>query len=116
MSKSYVPAFGLEVAWLLVYLRSMSALVAERSAVAVWKRAIQPDDGTLRPAEARALLRLKVAEADLDRADALAAKARSGQLTAEEDRELENYLTIGSVLEFLKSKARRSLHKRRTAA
>ena len=61
--------------------------------------------------EARVILRLKLAEADLDRADALAAKARSGHLAPQEDRELENYLTIGSALEFLKAKARRSLRK-----
>lgn len=32
-----------------------------------------------------------------------------GQLTAAEERELENYLNVGRTLEFLKAKARRSL-------
>jgi hypothetical protein len=94
----------------------MSAVMTEGSAVGIWKRAIEPAAGTLPPAEARALLHLKLAEADLDRADALAAKARAGELTQEEERELDNYLTIGSVLEFLKSKARRSLRQAKAAA
>ena len=59
------------------------------------------------------MLGLKLAKADLDRADALAAKARSGRLTPREHQELDNYLTIGSVLEFLKSKARLSLRQAR---
>jgi hypothetical protein len=87
----------------------MTAALSEGSVVAIWKRAIELEAGGLPPAEARAILRLKLAEADLDRADALAAKARSGQLTPQEQQELNNHLTIGSVLEFLKSKARLSL-------
>jgi len=50
---------------------------------------------------------------DLDRADLLVDKARAGTLTPGEERELDDYLAVGSALEFLKSKARRSL--RRTA-
>jgi hypothetical protein len=87
----------------------MSAAIGESSAVAIWKRAIEPEAGTLPPAEARAMLGLRLAKADLDRADTLAAKARAGGLTPQEHQELDNYLTIGSVLEFLKSKARLSL-------
>ena len=93
----------------------MSA-IDEESAVAIWKRAIEPEAGTLPREEARAILRLRLAEADLDRADNLAAKARAGRLTRRERQQLENYLTIGSVLEFLKSKARRSLRRVRVAA
>ena len=90
---------------------AMRAVMSEGSAVAIWKRAIEPEAGDLPPAEARAILRLRLAETDLVRADALAAKARAGQLSAQEHLELDNYLTVGSVLEFLKSKARRSLRK-----
>jgi hypothetical protein len=87
----------------------MSAVISEGSAVAIWKRAIEPEAGSLPPAEARAMLGLRLAKADLDRADALAAKAREGRLTPQEHQEPDTYLTIGSVLEFLKSKARLSL-------
>lgn len=87
----------------------MEATVNDPSEVAVWKRAIVPESGEFNPAVARALLDLRLSAQDLDRADELAAKARQGTLTASEDRELESYLSVGSALEFLKSKARRSL-------
>ena len=94
----------------------MSTTIAESSAVEIWKRTIEPEAGTLEPAEARALLRLKLSGPDLDRADALVTKARAGQLTPTEKQELDNYLVIGSALEFLKSKARRSLKQVKAAA
>ncbi|HUF61767.1 MAG TPA: hypothetical protein VMN36_06805 [Verrucomicrobiales bacterium] len=81
----------------------------EHSAVAIWKRAIKPESGDLAPEEARAILRLDLSPADLDRADELAAQARAGTLTAEQERELDDYLAVGSALDFLKSKARVSL-------
>jgi hypothetical protein len=93
----------------------MRAVITESSAVGIWKRAIEPEKGTLPPAEARGLLHIRLAEADLERADVLAAKARMGQLTPQEEHELDNYLTIGSTLEFLKSKARRSLRESKLA-
>ncbi len=89
----------------------MSAVISAGSAVAIWKRAIEPEAGTLPPPEAKAMLGLRLAKADLDRADALAAKARAGRLTPQEHQALDTYLTIASVLEFLKSKARLSLRR-----
>ena len=44
----------------------------------------------------------------------LAAKARAGTLTSDEQAEVEAYSRIGSLLGILKSKARRAL-KRRTS-
>ena len=87
----------------------MSAVIVDHSAIAIWKRTIQPEAGSFTPAEARALLRLRLSSPDLDRADELASKAQAGDLTAEEERELEDYLAVGGALEFLKSKARLSL-------
>ena len=94
----------------------MSVAISDGSVVAIWKRAIQPEAGTFSPAEAKAMLRLKLAQADLDRADALAAKARAGKLSPQEEQQLDNYLAVGSVLEFLKSKARCSLRHAKAAA
>ena len=87
----------------------MSVIAVENSAAAIWQRTIEPQKPNLDPGAARALLRLKFSRADLDRADQLAAKAQTGELTPSEDRELEMYLSVGSALEFLKSKARHSL-------
>jgi hypothetical protein len=94
----------------------MNAVVADHSPVAIWKRAIQPEVRSFSPAEARALMRLKLSLRDLDRADELAAKARAGGLSPEEERELDDYVAIGSALEFLKSKARSSQKRARPAA
>jgi hypothetical protein len=87
----------------------MSVIIAENSASAIWQRTIETKRSSLDPAAARALLRLKFSPADLERADELAAKARAGSLTATEERELEDYRTVGTALEFLKSKARLAL-------
>ena len=87
----------------------MSVALTENSASAIWERTIQPRKSELDPAAARALIRLKFSRSDLNRADQLAARARAGNLTAEEERELEDYRVVGTALEFLKSKARLSL-------
>ena len=79
------------------------------SSVAIWERAIQPGRRSLDTASARALLELKLSKRDLDRADALALQAVQGGLSEHEAAELESYRSVGTALEFLKSKARRSL-------
>lgn len=89
----------------------MSVTITDHSAVAIWKRAIEPEEGGLAATVARALLRLKLSAQDVERADELAAKARAGRLTTAEERELDDCLAVGSALEFLKSKARMSLRR-----
>jgi len=81
------------------------------SSIAIWERTIQPARRTLDAASARALLGLKLSKRDLDRADALATRAAQGELTDAEVAELESYRSVGTALEFLKSKARSSLTK-----
>ena len=84
-------------------------MIAENSASGIWERTLEPKKSNLTPAAARALLRLKLSQTDLKRANELADKARAGRLAAVEERELEDYRTVGTALEFLKSKARLSL-------
>lgn len=79
------------------------------SSTAIWERAIQPARRSLDAAAARALLTLKLSKRDLDRADALALQSRQGALAKSEEEELENYRSVATALEFLKSKARRTL-------
>jgi hypothetical protein len=79
------------------------------TSISIWERAIQPSRRTLDKASAKALLGLKLSKRDLDRADALASLAAQRRLTAAEYEELESYRSVGTALEFLKSKARRSL-------
>lgn len=89
-------------------MKTISSAVSE---IAIWERAIQPARRTLDSASAKALLALKLSKRDLDRADVLAARAAEGELSNEEATELESYRSVGTALEFLKSKARRSLAK-----
>ena len=87
----------------------MPAIASTSPSIAIWERAIQPARKTLDAAAARGLLGIKLSKRDLERADALAARAASGKLTKAETAELESYRSVGTALEFLKSKARRSL-------
>ncbi|HEY2572449.1 MAG TPA: hypothetical protein VGH65_00225 [Verrucomicrobiaceae bacterium] len=87
----------------------MISAVTTSPSLAIWERAINPARKSLDVAAARALLGMKLSRRDLDRAEALAAKAARGKLSVAEAGELESYRTVGTALEFLKSKARRSL-------
>jgi len=75
----------------------------------IWSRAIQPGAGTFPVAAAREILRLCLAELDVQRARELSAKSNAGELSAEETQELDHYLNVGRALELLKAKARASL-------
>jgi hypothetical protein len=87
----------------------MSEVAGGTLAAGIWDRVIGADDHGLSPDEARAVLRWKFHASDRQRVDDLSAKARAGELTAAEERELEEYLAIESALISLKSKARRAL-------
>lgn len=85
--------------------------VTVRSEAEIWSRTIEPEKGNLIPEAARALLKLKLPPDDVERINALSAKAREGALNAEEIRELDNYLNVGRALELIKAKARLSLRR-----
>jgi hypothetical protein len=78
-------------------------------AVGIWDRVIGADTQALTPDEARALLRWKFPDSDRRRVDQLSEKARTGNLSASEQRELDEYLAVESALISLKSKARLAL-------
>jgi hypothetical protein len=82
----------------------------------ILERAITADNESWSPEAARAILAFKLADADLRRADELAAKARSGAMTSEERQHLENYLHVGRIVEFMKAKALLSLKAQDAAA
>lgn len=83
---------------------------------AILERAITADNESWSPETARAILAFKLADTDLRRADELAAKARIGSMTDEETRNLENYLRVGRLVEFMKAKALLSLKSQDAAA
>jgi hypothetical protein len=81
---------------------------------AILTRLAGPGEPAFSAAAAKGILTLGFSPADKDRMHALAAKAREGTLTSDEQAEVEAYSRIGSLLGILKSKARRTL-KRRTS-
>lgn len=82
----------------------------------ILERAISADNESWSPEAARAILAFRLAEADLRRADELAAKARGGALTDDESQTLEEYLHVGRLVEFMKAKALLSLQAQDVAA
>jgi hypothetical protein len=81
----------------------------------ILSRVIRADQGTWSKAAAEAVLQFAFPSGDVQRMNALAAKAREGCLSSGEEAELENYRHAGRLLELLQSKARLSL-KRLVAA
>lgn len=75
----------------------------------IWGRTIRPDIGDLSPISAREFLRWHLSNADAERVRDLSDKANAGTLNAEQENELDFYLNVARVLEFLKAKARLSL-------
>ncbi len=75
----------------------------------IWNRTIQPENGSLSPEAAKALLELRLPPEDISRVNELSAKAQDGSIAEDESRELDNYLNVGRTIELLKAKARRSL-------
>ncbi len=87
----------------------------EHSFAEVWERTIQPTRADLTPDAARYFLQLHFEAADLARMNDLAGAARSGNLTPEQQAELDNYMQLGWFLDLMRSKARLSLGERAAA-
>jgi uncharacterized protein YnzC (UPF0291/DUF896 family) len=87
----------------------MDATATTGCGVEILARVIQPAEAGLSLDAARSILELRLAPADCDRVNLLAAKARQGTLTTEERAELNEYEHVTALLELMQSKARRSL-------
>jgi len=79
----------------------------------IWSRTIIPDVGDLTPEAAREWLRLRFSEPDIERVRELSHKANMGQLTTDQEQELDSYLNVVQTLELLQAKARLSLRGKR---
>ena len=79
------------------------------SEAAIFSRVLEPEKPMLSDDAARSILALDFTQADRDRMNALAAKARTESLTGDENEELDNYLRMGDLLAIMQSKARRTL-------
>lgn len=76
---------------------------------AILARVIAPNKADLPPTVARELLKWGFSESDHRRMSELAAKARQGALSPEEQSEADGFERVSSFLGLVKSKARRSL-------
>ncbi len=85
--------------------------VMPRTVGAILRRSIQPERGDYPSEEARAVLRMKLDPADLERSEELAAKARAGSLAPEEADEIEAFREAARALDLMHAKARLSLQR-----
>jgi hypothetical protein len=79
------------------------------SETAIFSRLVLPSRSDLTDESARALIALGFSNEDRERMSVLAEKARQGALTADEQREADNYERVGHYLSILQSKARLAL-------
>jgi hypothetical protein len=87
----------------------MIIMVASADSATIFRRVIDPERGTMSPELARFVLDLDFPAEDHARFEELSDKAQTGALSAEEARELDNYLHVDNLLTILRLKAERSL-------
>ncbi len=85
----------------------MSSSIIDESIIL--SRVIAPHEAGFPPGVAAEVLKWGFDESDQQRMSELAAKARQGSLTVEEQAEAESFERVSSFLGLIKSKARRSL-------
>jgi hypothetical protein len=76
---------------------------------AIWERLLRSAGRTLTVEAARSFMRLEFPADDKERMHELAAKARDGSLTPDEQEAIRNYERVGNLLALMKSKARQRL-------
>jgi hypothetical protein len=76
---------------------------------AILSRLIEPENGNWSKDAAESILKLSFPTSDTNRMNVLAAKARLGSLSPDEQMETEIYMRAGRLVELLQSKARISL-------
>ncbi len=86
-----------------------SQVITPNTEAAILGRLMQARDRGMSRDVAEYLLSIDFDADDTERMNALAERAREGNLTTEEAAELDSYLHVGSLLSILQSKARRLL-------
>jgi hypothetical protein len=79
---------------------------------AILERMLDPRKNRWSAAAAEAILMMNFHAKDVRRMDHLLGKAKAGDLSGEEEIELENYRNVGRFLELMKSRARRLLNEK----
>ena len=83
------------------------------NAEAILTRIVQPEEGSLSFAAAKAILELDFSLTDRERMDELAEKASAGKLTPAERKDADAFNRVAHLLALLQSKARHSLRSRK---
>ncbi len=78
---------------------------------AILARLVGSDESAMSASAAKGILRLTLSPADREEMHVLAAKARAGTLSKDEQADVEAYSRISSLLGILKSKARCALER-----
>lgn len=92
------------------------ASVDESIELTLLERLIVPDDPSMAPDVARAILSLRFSESDQSRMRELLSRASDGVLIQGEEAEASSYQRIGSFLGMMQSKARLSLKRAKLAS
>jgi len=90
-------------------MRSQTA--APNTEAAILARLIQLGQKELSRGAAEYLLSIRFDDRDTDRMNKLSELARRGQLTSEEQTELDSYIHVGNLIATMQSKARRALQR-----
>ena len=83
--------------------------IVKGSQAAILDRVIQPGQGGWSKAAARSILDLQFKDTDLKRLAKLMERNQGGEITADESIELDNYRSIGRLIDLMKTRAPQSL-------
>jgi hypothetical protein len=89
----------------------MPATQELNTASAIWKRVLQGAGRNLSVGAARSIVLLEFTPEDKQRMRELAAKARDGCLTADDEFDISEYERAGNLLALMKSQARQRIKK-----
>ena len=78
---------------------------------AILARVVRPDNDDLPDEQAKALLRMRFEQSDLDRLHELVVKNQDDALTPAEKKELEGYLRVSAFLDLMHARAGYSFRK-----
>ena len=89
--------------------------IPELPAVAAWDHVVQLDE-SISPTAARARLKVKFTQPDVERMQDLAARARQGKLSTSQEIEIDTFERLGCLIDILHSKSRRALERAKQKA
>ena len=94
-----------------MWYNSLVMNAATLNETAILSRVIQPSRGDLPTEAAEAILRFDFDPVDRQQMHELIQKNQEGELSLEEQRDLESYRQVGRLLDLMRSKARMSLRR-----